>query len=89
MGLSVWRETSKQLTVYRVCYTPIETLEAARRILIPADFGTALLTQSSSYPIVFGERNLPSPIARAICKSLLVYNTFGVQIWCNAKLLDS
>ena len=26
MGLSVWRETSKKLTVYRVCYTPIETL---------------------------------------------------------------
>ena len=26
MGLSVWRETSKTLTVYRVCYTPIETL---------------------------------------------------------------
>ena len=26
MGLSVWRETSKNLTVYRVCYTPIETL---------------------------------------------------------------
>ena len=25
MGLSVWRETSKKLTVYRVCYTPIET----------------------------------------------------------------
>ena len=29
MGLSVWRETSKKLTVYRVCYTPIETLLAA------------------------------------------------------------
>ena len=27
MGLSVWRETSKKLTVYRVCYTPIETLQ--------------------------------------------------------------
>ena len=27
MGLSVWRETSKKLTVYRVCYTPIETLK--------------------------------------------------------------
>ena len=26
MGLSVWRETSKKLTVYRVCHTPIETL---------------------------------------------------------------
>ena len=26
MGLSVWRETSKKKTVYRVCYTPIETL---------------------------------------------------------------
>ena len=26
MKLSVWRETSKKLTVYRVCYTPIETL---------------------------------------------------------------
>ena len=26
MGLSVWRETSKKLTVYRVCYTPIETM---------------------------------------------------------------
>ena len=26
MGLSVWRETFKKLTVYRVCYTPIETL---------------------------------------------------------------
>ena len=26
MGLSVWRETSKKLTVYRVCYTPIEAL---------------------------------------------------------------
>ena len=26
MGLSVWRETSKKLTLYRVCYTPIETL---------------------------------------------------------------
>ena len=26
MGLSVWRETSKKLTVYRVCYTRIETL---------------------------------------------------------------
>ena len=29
MGLSVWRETSKKLTVYRVCYTPIETLKYA------------------------------------------------------------
>ena len=27
MGLSVWRETSKKLTVYRVCYTPIATLK--------------------------------------------------------------
>ena len=26
MGLGVWRETSKKLTVYRVCYTPMETL---------------------------------------------------------------
>ena len=32
MGLSVWRETSKKLTVYRVCYTPIETLTTARAI---------------------------------------------------------
>ena len=30
MGLSVWRETSKKLTVYRVCYTPIETLAQPR-----------------------------------------------------------
>ena len=29
MGLSVWRETSKKLTVYRVCYTPIETLKVS------------------------------------------------------------
>ena len=36
----------------------------------------------------FGERNLSSPMARVICKSLLVYNSFGIQIWCNTKLLD-
>ena len=37
MGLSVWRETSKKLTVYRVCYTPIETLcYALPKLLIVA-----------------------------------------------------
>ena len=34
MGLSVWRETSKKLTVYRVCYTPIETLLVEVAIII-------------------------------------------------------
>ena len=33
MGLSVWRETSKKLTVYRVCYTPIETLYQWQRFM--------------------------------------------------------
>ena len=33
MGLSVWRETSKKLTVYRVCYTPIKTLEKEKKKL--------------------------------------------------------
>ena len=32
MGLSVWRKTSKKLTVYRVCYTPIETLKEMRSL---------------------------------------------------------
>ena len=34
MGLSVWRETSKKLTVYRVCYTPIETLQKVPKVKI-------------------------------------------------------
>ena len=37
MGLSVWRETSKKLPVYRVCYTPIETL------LVGCDFNVRML----------------------------------------------
>ena len=36
MGLSVWRETSKKLTVYRVCYTPIETLFWAPHVIAVA-----------------------------------------------------
>ena len=39
MGLSVWRETSKKLTVYRVCYTPFETLLKPAMFL----FKTAIL----------------------------------------------
>ena len=35
MGLSVWRETSKKLTVYRVCYTPIETLLPRENVKMP------------------------------------------------------
>ena len=26
---------------------------------------------------------------KTICKSLQVHNGFGIQIWCNAKLLDN
>ncbi len=40
------------------------------------DFGTALSTQSTSSSIVFGKRNLPSAMAKTICKSLQVHNTF-------------
>ena len=43
MGLSVWRETSKTLTVYRVCYTPIETLALER----PTDMDQSILDKYS------------------------------------------
>ena len=52
MGLSVWRETSKKLTVYRVCYTPIETLrEHLARIFFQPTvheflFGTMVLCKN-------------------------------------------
>ena len=39
MGLSVWRETSKKLTVYRVCYTPIETLLYTFFLIRTSNFG--------------------------------------------------
>ena len=34
---------------------------------------------------VVGKRNLPSAMAKTICKSLQVHNAFGIQNWCNAK----
>ena len=44
MGLSVWRETSKKLTVYRVCYTPIETLDIQDDV---GRYGFAIVGSSS------------------------------------------
>ena len=41
MGLSVWRETSKKLTVYRVCYTLIETLLNGYRAIIGGNHATS------------------------------------------------
>ena len=64
-------------------------MPTAHLFLYLVDFGTALSTQSSSSSIVFGQRNLPSAMAKTICKSLQVQNAFGIQIWCNAKLLDN
>ena len=43
MGLSVWRETSKKLTVYRVCYTPIETLLVACSFLLMENSDSSLV----------------------------------------------
>ena len=40
------------------------------------DFGTALSAKSSSFSIVFGKRNLPSAMAKPICKSLQAHNAF-------------
>ena len=64
-------------------------MPTAHLFLHLVDFGTALSTQSSYSLIVFGKRNLPSAMEKAICKSLQVHNAFGIQIWCNAKLLDN
>ena len=46
MGLSVWRETSKKLTVYRVCYTPIETLVSWRAVSKLVSFLQARISSS-------------------------------------------
>ena len=64
-------------------------MSTAYLFLYLVDFGTALSTQSSSSSIVFGKRNLPSAMAKTICKSLQVHNAFGIQICCNAKLFDN
>ena len=54
MGLSVWRETSKKLTVYRVCYTPIETLLIA--LLVKMFVLVLTIENGKSFPLRKSEK---------------------------------
>ena len=80
MGLSVWRETSKKLTVYRVCYTPIETLILiCMRILPFFDFCFTSLKRPS----------LEETIPQKTRVFLRLFVVFFLQVIMNIKRFSS
>ena len=66
---------SFEIKVYSTFLKVTETDWHSNHVHILRNFST----QSSSSSIVLGKRNLPSAMAKTICKSLQVHNVFGIN----------
>ena len=67
---------SFEIKVYSTFFKVSETDWHSIHVHILRNFST----QSSSSSIVLGKGNLPSAMAKTMCKSLQVHNAFGIQI---------
>ena len=80
-----WRlDTSHSLPILKNAYCPLIFISG--RLRYCSLYAKFFLDCFRAAKPSFG---LPSATVKTICKSLQVHNAFGIQIWCNAKLLDN